>query len=47
MNEFLELILPWWETTNDEISDFFVYGILLAFIILLVVFLWKLSTEFA
>ena len=41
MNEFLELILPWRETTNDEISDFFVYGILLIFFILLVIFLLK------
>lgn len=41
MNEFLELILPWRETTNDEISDFFVYGILLTFSILLVIFLLK------
>lgn len=41
MSEFLELILPWWETTNDEISDFFVYGILLIFFILLVMFLLK------
>ncbi len=41
MNEFLKLLLPWREATNDQISDFFVYGILLFFIILLGIFLWK------
>ena len=41
MNEFLKLLLPWQETPNDQISDFFVYGILSVFIILLVMFLWK------
>ena len=42
MNEFLNLLLPWQETTDDQISDFFVYGILLFFIIPLVTFLWKI-----
>ena len=41
MNEFFKLLLPWREATNDQISDFFVYGILLFFIILLGIFLWK------
>ena len=41
MNEFLKLLLPWEKATNDQISDFFVYGILLFFIILLGIFLWK------
>ena len=41
MSDFLELILPWRENTNDEISDFFVYGILFIFVILLVIFLLK------
>ena len=41
MNEFLKQLLPWQETPNDQISDFFVYGILSVFIILLVMFLWK------
>lgn len=42
MNEFLTLLLPWQETPNDQISDFFVYGILLASIVLLVIFLLKI-----
>ena len=41
MNEFLKLLLPWQKTPNDQISDFFVYSILLFFIVLLVIFLWK------
>ena len=41
MNDFSKLLLPWREATNDQISDFFVYGILLFFIILLGIFLWK------
>ena len=41
MNEFFNLLLPWQDATNDQISDFFVYGILLFFIILLGIFLWK------
>ena len=42
MNEFFKLLLPWREATDDQISDIFVYGILLFFIILLVIFLWKI-----
>ena len=41
MNEFLNLLLPWQKTPNDQISDFFVYGIFILFCILLVVFIWK------
>ena len=41
MSEFLNLLLPWQETPNDQISDVFVYGILLFFVILLGIFLWK------
>ncbi len=41
MNEFFVLLFPWQETPNDQISDIFVYGILLAFIILLAIFLLK------
>ncbi|MDE0086939.1 MAG: anti-phage ZorAB system protein ZorA [Candidatus Poribacteria bacterium] len=41
MNEFLTLLLPWKETPNDQISDYFVYGIFALFSILLVIFLWK------
>ncbi len=41
MNEFLTLLLPWKETSNDQISDYFVYGIFALFGILLVIFLWK------
>ena len=42
MNDFLTLLLPWEETSNDQISDIFVYGILLASIVLLVIFLLKI-----
>ena len=42
MNEFFKLLLPWREATDDQISDIFVYGILLFFIIPLVIFLWKI-----
>lgn len=45
MNEFLTLLLPWQETPNDQISDFFVYGILLASIVLLVIFLLKIIRQ--
>ena len=41
MNDFFTLLLPWEKTPNDQISDFFVYSILLVFILLLLVFLWK------
>ncbi len=41
MNEFLKLLLPWQKTPNDQISDFFVYGILSASVVLLLIFLWK------
>lgn len=41
MNEFLKLLLPWQKTHNDQISDFFVYGILSASVVLLLIFLWK------
>ena len=34
MTEFLNLLLPWHETPNDQISDVFVYFIGIAFIIL-------------
>jgi hypothetical protein len=34
MNEFLKLLLPWQEAPNDQISDFFVYIIGGAFILL-------------
>ena len=45
MNEFLTLLLPWQETPNDQISDIFVYGILLASIVLLVIFLLKIIRQ--
>ncbi len=41
MDDFLKLLLPWQETPNDQISDYFVYGIFALFITLLVIFLWK------
>ncbi len=41
MTEFLNLLLPWEDTPNDQISDIFVYVILLSFIILSGLFLWK------
>ena len=41
MTEFLKLLLPWQKAPDDQISDVFVYGILLFFIILLGIFLWK------
>ncbi len=40
MTEFLNLLLPWENAPNDQISDGFVYVILLSFIILLGYFLW-------
>jgi len=45
MNEFLKLLLPWQETSNDQISDIFVYGILLASTVLLVIFLLKIIRQ--
>ena len=42
MSEFLTLLLPWQETSNDQISDIFVYGIFLASTVLLVIFLLKI-----
>ena len=45
MNEFFTLLLPWQETPNDQISDIFVYGILLAFVVLLVIFLLKIIRQ--
>lgn len=45
MNQFFTLLLPWRETSNDQISDIFVYGILLAFIVLLVIFLLKIIRQ--
>ena len=45
MNEFFTLLFPWQETSNDQISDIFVYGILLAFIVLLVIFLLKIIRQ--
>ena len=43
MGDFLNLLLPWQASSsgNDEISDGFVYGILISCVILLVIFLWK------
>ena len=41
MTEFLNLLLPWKDAPNDQISDIFVYFILLSFIILLGYFLWE------
>ncbi|RKU21196.1 hypothetical protein C6503_04990 [Candidatus Poribacteria bacterium] len=45
MNGFLTLLLPWQETSNDQISDIFVYGILLASAVLLVIFLLKIIRQ--
>ena len=45
MNEFLTLLLPWQETSNDQISDLFVYSILLASAVLLVIFLLKIIRQ--
>lgn len=45
MNEFLTLLLPWQETSNDQISDIFVYGIFLASTVLLVIFLLKIIRQ--
>ena len=41
MNDFLKLILPWPARDFNLISDIFVYGILLFFLIYLGIFLWK------
>ena len=41
MNDFLKLLVPWQEAPNDQISDLFVYGILLFFLICLGIFLAK------
>ena len=41
MNEFLKLILPWPARDFNPITDTFVYGIFLSFIICLGIFLWK------
>ena len=43
MGDFLNLLLPWQVSSsgNDEISDGFVYGILISCVILLLIFLWK------
>lgn len=38
MNEFLNLLLPWQKTSNDQISDVFVYIIGVSFLILLTYF---------
>ena len=38
MNEFLNLLLPWQKTSNDQISDVFVYIISASFLILLTYF---------
>lgn len=45
MNQFFTLLLPWQETPNDQISDIFVYGILSASIVLLVIFLLKIIRQ--
>lgn len=41
MNEFLILLLPWPARAFNPITDIFVYGILLSFLICLGIFLWK------
>ena len=41
MYEFFKLLLPWQKAPNDQISDLFVYGILLSFLICLGIFLVK------
>ncbi len=41
MNEFLTLLLPWQETPNDQISDFFVYIIGGAFFFLGIYFFFR------
>ena len=41
MNEFLKLLLPWPARDFNPITDTFVYGIFLSFIICLGIFLWK------
>ncbi len=41
MNEFLTLLLPWPARDFNPITDIFVYGILLSFLICLGIFLWK------
>ena len=41
MSDFLKLILPWPARDFNPISDIFVYGILLFFLIYLGIFLWK------
>ena len=41
MSDFLKLILPWPARDFNLISDIFVYGILLFFLIYLGIFLWK------
>lgn len=45
MNQFFTLLLPWQETPNDQIADIFVYGILSASIVLLVIFLLKIIRQ--
>ena len=45
MDDFFKLLLPWKETSNDQISDIFVYGIFLASTVLLVIFLLKIIRQ--
>ena len=41
MNDFFTLLLPWPARDFNPITDIFVYGILLSFLICLGIFLWK------
>ncbi len=46
MNEFLTLLLPWQETPNDQISDFFVYIIGGAFLLLGIYFFLRTFLQY-
>ncbi len=46
MNKFLNLLLPWQETPNDQISDIFVYTIGASFLILLIYFVVRIYLRY-
>ena len=46
MNDFLTLLLPWQETSNNQISDYFVCGIGLSFIVLAIYFSIKVFLQY-
>ncbi len=42
MRDFLQLLLPWQETPNDQISDLFVYIIVAVFLFSFIYFSLKI-----